>query len=72
MIMQVRYFSILVLGCLSLVSCSDSSERNLDWSKMTADQKANRLDAQMADRFNYLNNRIDELETKIRNLENSR
>lgn len=63
---------IFAFGCLTLASCSDSSDSNLDWSKMSADQKANRLDEQMARRFNYLDNRIDELETKIRNLENSR
>ncbi len=64
------YLSAVLI--LLLVSCSDSSDKNLDWSKMSADQKANRLDEQMARRFNYLDNRIDELETKIRNLENSR
>lgn len=63
-----RYLSVTIM--LFLVACSDSSDINLDWSKMSADQKANQLDEQMARRFNYLNHRIDQLETKIRNLEN--
>lgn len=66
-----KLFSIFIVGLL-LNSCSNSDDSNISWSKMSAAKKIDRLDAQMADRFNYLNNRINELEQKIHNLENDR
>jgi peptidoglycan hydrolase CwlO-like protein len=71
---------------LSIASCSDDSTSNVSWDEMNPDQKANRLDSKMANGLNFLDNKIDELEqenkrlkykmddleTRIRALENIR